>query len=176
MSRFILVLAVLGLFFAPITASANFQQGDKELTLSGTGSSDRDYDDTNFGVDIGVGYFFNTCLEGVLRQTVNYSKIQGDGTNWNGATRIGLDYNFVINRDDPRWRPFLGATVGYIYGDNTKDSFIAGPEGGLKAFVNDTTFIVASVGYDFKFSNNDDLEDDFKDGRWVYNLGLGFRW
>jgi len=70
----------------------------------------------------------------------------------------------------------LGATIGYLYGETVNESFLAGPEAGLKIFINDATFIVAGVGYDFVFENAGDANDAFDDGRFVYNLGIGFRW
>ena len=53
---------------------------------------------------------------------------------------------------------------------------MAGPEGGVKYFVNNTTFIFGSVQYQFFFEDDDDAEDSFDDGQWVYALGIGFRW
>lgn len=171
MSRTIFVLAILGLFLLPITASANFQVGDKEVTLSGSGSSDNDLDYTTFAADFGFGYFYSEHFEAVLRQNVAVADTPGD-SDWNGSTRIGADFNFDLQN----WRPFVGATIGYLYGDSVNESFIAGPEVGVKTFVNDTTFVLASVGYDFIFDDADEADDAFSDGRFIYNLGLGFRW
>ena len=63
-----------------------------------------------------------------------------------------------------------------MYGDAVEDTWVAGPEGGLKLFVNDTTFILGQIAYDFFFEDSDDADDAFDDGRWVYTLGIGFRW
>jgi len=172
MYRQILILTILCLFIVPFTAaSAEFKMGDKELTLSGSGTSDKDFDNTIFSADIGFGYFYNKYLEAVLRQNVAVVDIPG-GSDWNGSTRVGADFNFDLQN----WRPFLGATIGYLYGESVDESFIAGPEAGIKAFVNDTTFILASVGYDFLFDEADEAEDAFDDGRFIYNLGIGFKW
>ncbi|MDY0212802.1 MAG: hypothetical protein RBR06_07330 [Desulfuromonadaceae bacterium] len=171
MQRIIFMLTIMGMLYLPLTASAHFQAGDKELTLSGSGTSDNDFDNTTFSADLGLGFFFNEYLEGVVRQNVAVVDTPG-GSNWNGATRIGVDFNFDLGI----WRPYLGATVGYLYGDTVNEAFIAGPEAGLKVFVNDTTFIIAGVGYDFTFESANDADDAFDDGRFVYNLGIGFKW
>lgn len=55
------------------------------------------------------------------------------------------------------------------------ESFIAGPEAGIKYFVNDTTFINLGVEYEFVFEDADKADDAFDDGRFVYLLGIGFR-
>ena len=171
MWRKILVVALLGFLLAPCAAMAQFQMGDMELTLSGNGSSDNDFDTTIFSVEAGLGHFVSNNLEAVLRQGVSVIDQPGDNL-WNGSTRLGLDYHINLQA----WQPFLGASIGAIYGDSVKDQFIAGPEVGVKAFVNSTTFVLASVEYQILFDDADEVDDQFKDGRYVYNLGLGFKW
>ncbi|PKN11848.1 MAG: hypothetical protein CVU69_10240 [Deltaproteobacteria bacterium HGW-Deltaproteobacteria-4] len=171
MWRKIFVLALLGFLLAPGAAMAQFQMGDMELTLNGNGSSDNDFDATVTSVELSLGYFMNANLEGIVRQGVSYIDVPGDNI-WNGSTRLGLDYHFDLQM----WQPFVGASIGMIYGDMVKDQFIAGPEVGIKAFVNTTTFILASVEYDVLFEDADEVDDQFSDGRYVYNLGVGFRW
>jgi hypothetical protein len=171
MTRKITILAILSLFFVPFIASAQYQMGEKELTLSGSGTSDNDLDNTTFSTDIGFGYFFNPMLEMIIRQNAAFADTSS-GNDWNGSTRVGVDYNIDLQN----WQPFIGATIGYLYGENVKESFIAGPEGGVKAFVNNTTFIIASVGYDFIFEDADEADNAFDDGRFIYNLGIGFKW
>jgi hypothetical protein len=72
--------------------------------------------------------------------------------------------------------PYVGASIGYLYGNNLRDTWVAGPEGGLKVFVNDTTFIIGQLAYDFFFRHTDEVDSAFSDGRWVYTVGIGFRW
>lgn len=172
MWRKISMVVLLGFFLAPCAAMAQFQMGDKELTLNGNGSSDDDFDNTVFSVEAGLGYFFNKNLEGLVRQGVSVVDIPGSNDLWNGSTRLGLDYHFDLQQ----WQPFLGASIGYLYGDSVEETFIAGPEVGVKAFVNTTTFILASVEYQILFEDADEADDQFDDGRFVYNLGIGFRW
>lgn len=171
MWRKIFVVALLGFLLAPCAAMAQFQMGDMEMTLNGNGSSDNDFDTTVAGVEATLGYFVSDNLEAIVRQGVSLIDVPGDNV-WNGSTRLGLDFHF----DMQMWQPFVGASIGYIYGDNVKDQFIAGPEVGVKAFVNTTTFILASVEYDVLFDDADEVDDQFSDGRYVYNLGVGFKW
>lgn len=167
----LLMIAVLGFVLAPGVAMAQFQTGDKELTLSGNGSSDNDFDSTSFSMEAGFGYFYSENLEVLVRQGVFIVDRPG-ANSWNGSTRLGLDYHFDLQQ----YQPFLGASIGYLYGDDVKETFLAGPEAGIKAFVNSTTFILASVEYQVLFEDADEANDQFDDGRFVYNLGLGFRW
>ncbi|MBE0502330.1 MAG: hypothetical protein IBX47_12920 [Desulfuromonadales bacterium] len=150
---------------------AQYQMGHQKLTLSGSGASSNDFDTTNLSFDVGYGYFFNQNLEGVIRQSLNIIDQPGDNA-YNASTRIGVDYNINLRN----LHPFFGATVGYLYGDGVKESFIAGPEGGVKIFLSDSAFMIAAVGYDFIFEDADDANDAFDDGVYNYRLGFGYRW
>ena len=159
------VVAVLALL--PTVANAQFQQGDWELTLSGSGLSSDDFESTSLAANGSIGYFFTDQLEGAIRQNVTYVNVEDDGDDFAGSTAVGVDFHFDLDR----WQPFVGAFIGYRYGDAVEDDWFATPEGGLKYFVNNTTFIFGSVGYQFGFDSDDDLDD-----LWVYALGIGFRW
>jgi hypothetical protein len=158
------VVAVLALL--PAVANAQFQQGDWELTLSGQGVSDEDFDNTNVAVAGSLGYFFTDQIEVSFRQGINWLDIDGGGSDFAGRSAFAADFHFDLDR----WQPFVGINAGYNYGDNVDDNWFGGPEGGLKYFVNNTTFIFGQVSYQFIFESSD--QDDF----WVYLLGIGFRW
>ena len=163
MLRKLYLVPVLALFLVPAIANAQFEQGNYELTLSGAGSNDQDWTTGSFSVNASLGYFTSKELELGVRQTI----VWGDGGSaWSGQTQAFLDYHF----DMDRWQPFIGANIGYAYGDNVNDAWIAGPEGGVKYFVNSTTFIGASVAYEFN------LEEGLDEGGFLYTLGIGFKW
>ncbi len=177
MLRLSYVFVFFCLLFLPLTALAqqgqdfaHYQMGNQELTLSGSGVSDNSFDRTNLSFDVGYGYFFDSNWQGIIRQSLNIVDQPGDNA-YNAATRVGIDYNFNIGN----LRPFFGATFGYMYGDGVKDSFIAGPETGLKAFLSDSTFVIVAVGYDFIFESTNKARDAFSDGVFNYRLGLGYR-
>lgn len=171
MKKLFVLLAVI-LLALPATAMAKFQTGDYELTLNGSGSSDNDFDNNDFNMQFSLGYFFSEMLEGLLRQQAGFIARDPGEDDWNGSTSLGAAFNFPLGN----WVPFLGATVGYIYGDGVDETWIGSPEGGLKAFVNETTFIQALVQYQWFFDNADEADENFDDGRFVYGLGIGFRW
>ena len=50
------------------------------------------------------------------------------------------------------------------------DDWFAGPEGGVKYFVNTTTFVQAIVSYEFN------LQEGLDAGAFTYGLALGFKW
>jgi hypothetical protein len=164
-----LVSAVL--LMAPVSAFAQsgnpYQKGVREFTVVGSGSSDESFDNTALNTSLSIGQFFTDRLQGAIRQDISFSDI--GSSNWNGSTRLVADYHFGSGR----LVPLLGITLGYIYGDNVKEQFIAGPEAGLKFFMNSTTFVYGLIEYQFLFDDADDADDSFDDGRWVYGLGLG---
>jgi len=172
LTRVTILLSILGLALPAATFAQGFTQGDKDLLLSGSGTSSSDFDNNVFSIAGSLGYFFTDRIEGLIRQDVLFADAEGSGSNWNGATRVALDYHFDMGRV---W-PFIGVTLGYIYGDQVNDTWMAGPEGGVKVFVNDTTYILGMIEYDFFFDDSNNIEDAFDDGRFVYLLGIGFRW
>lgn len=168
---FAAALALLpGLVFAQ---SMGPEAGDREFTLAGTGSSDKDFDNSNFGISADIGWFTTEHLVWGIRQSVNYADVQGEDLTddfWNGSTRGYVDYHFLSDA----WQPFVGASLGGIYGDGVKDTGIFGLEGGLKYYALEDTFILARAEYQFFFSSGDDVQDNFDNGAWQYVFGVGF--
>lgn len=172
-----ITLCVLGAL--PMAASAQSsgfgpEEDDKEFSISGTGSSDQDFDSGSFGLTGELGWYLQDHVVAGIRQSVNYASIEGadlDDDFWNGATRGYLNYQFLNDRA----RPFVGASLGGIYGDGVEDSGFAGLETGLKYYVREKTYFLARIDYQFFFEDSDDVDDAFKDdGGWAYTVGLGY--
>jgi hypothetical protein len=170
--RLLIAAALVGLpLMVTSAAHAQFKDGDWELTLSGSAANGPDFDGVTANVNANLGYFITKELEVGVRQTVGFTDI-GTSGDLNGSTRIAVDWNFDIGKVVP----FLGANIGYVYGDAVNDTWEAAPEAGIKWFVNGTTFIFASVEYQFFFDHNtDSFGNAFSDGQFVYGLGIGFR-
>ena len=176
MKKFTLILLGTLLICWPLAANAQvddfqYAPGDMEFTLAGSGTNDEDFDGTTLSVEGGFGYFLTESWEAFLRQGFAFSDVPG-GSDWNASTRVGIDYNF----DFGRLKPLLGVSIGYLYGDDVEEQFIAGPEAGLKYFVNETTFIKLLAEYEFLFDDADEADENFDDGRFVYTVGIGFKW
>ncbi len=168
-TRVAVVISILCLVLPAAAPAQRFAQGDKEVLLSGSGASDQDFDSTIFAINGSLGYFFTDKIEGAVRQSVHYSQIEDGGSAWNGSTLLAVDYHFDMGRV---W-PFIGANIGWIYGDGVTDTGLAGPEGGVKIFVTDAAFILGMVQFDWFFDSDD---ESFDDGQWTYLIGVGFRW
>jgi hypothetical protein len=163
------VLALGAIALWPTTSHAQFKQGDYELTLGGTGANNRGFTAGSGGVDLSIGYFFTQNIEVAFRQNFDVASASGT-TDFTGESRVAADYNF----DFGKWVPFIGANIGGSYGNNGyKGSFEVAPEGGVKYFLNATTFIVAEAEYEIFFRNAHG--NSFNGGSWVYSLGLGVR-
>ncbi len=172
-----IALCFLGML--PMAASAQTsgfgpEEDDREFSISGTGSSDQDFDSGSFGFTGDLGWYLEDHVVAGVRQSVNYASIEGadlDDDFWNGTTRGYLNYQFL----EDRARPFVGASLGGIYGDGVEDSGFAGLETGLKYYVRDKTYFLARVEYQFFFDSTDDVDDAFQDdGAWAYTVGLGY--
>jgi len=163
MLRKLYLVPVLALLALPALSRAQFEAGNWELKLNGTGSNDQDFRTGAAAVGLSLGYFTTKELEIGVRQGLIWSD---GGSAWAGDTRLFADWHFDLDR----WQPYVGANVGYQYGDNVNDSWLAGPELGVKYFVNATTFIDANVAYEFN------LEEGLDTGAFFYGLGIGFKW
>ncbi len=151
------------------------QKGDRTFMLGGSGSSNRDFA-ANFdahvaSLELGLSWFIADNVAFTVRQGVSFAKIAGT-SDWNGSSRLGLD--FFLDLD--RFQPFVGAEAGLLYGETVKSQFVAGPNAGVLFFMNDTTFFNLGVVYQFLFENADEVSGVYNDGRFVYALGMGVKW
>ena len=161
--KFVLV-ALFAMFLVPAAAQAQFDEGDWDIQIAGSGSSDDSFDNTALSVGAQFGYLFNDNLEAGIRQTLAFSDTDGGGSSLAASTTGFVDYHF----DMDEWQPFVGAFIGYSYGDDVDEDGVWGPEGGVKYFVNSTTYIGFAVQYVIGFDS--DSEEFFS-----YQLSLGFR-
>ena len=140
------------------------------MTLSGTGSSDNDFDSNSFGLSASYGrYTTENWLLGI-RQGVNFTDPDNGDNAINGRTLGFVQYVF----GQGPWRPFIGFNAGGIYGDGVSDTFAAGPEAGVKYYPDRNTFIFGLVEYQVVFDDVSDFDNAFDDGNFSYTVGVGF--
>jgi hypothetical protein len=177
MYRRLTAVAVVASFFVVASSSApaaaQVRQGAWEATITGSGNADNSLHNGGIDVTGSVGYFLTDQFMIGLRQNVGYVDTGADNA-FTATTRAAADWHFLF-REDQKVIPFVGATLGYLYGD-VRDQWIAGPEAGVKWFLNESTFLYGTVAYDFLFRNPSDAGDAFDDGRFVYGVGIGFTW
>lgn len=166
----ILTVSTLAAAFLPLAVLAAPTAGTQEITLSGAGNSDKDFDTTLLNVQGSWGQYLDQNSLWGIRQSIGIFDTEGEETQFQGSTRIFYDYHFGTGNT----RPFIGANIGGVYGDGVEETFSAGPELGLKHWVNDSTFITGMVEYQFLFESGDEFEDNYDDGRLLYSLGVGY--
>lgn len=145
--------------------------GDVDFMIGGSGTSNKDFDDSLGGINFSVGQYLRSTQQIVLRQTINYSNPSDQGRSWNGASRIAFDQYFL---DRTPWRPFAGASLGGVYGDNVRDTWAAGLEAGLKYYVRPRVFIELIAEYAWYFRHSNKIDNSFDTGQWNWALGTGF--
>ncbi|MBC8010922.1 MAG: hypothetical protein H7067_12595 [Burkholderiales bacterium] len=146
------------------------QDGENEFTLAGTGSSSDSLDDSAGGLSASYGWYLNETLLLSVRQSVDYINPDSGDDSLAGTTAVAIDHHFGSDRV----RPFIGASTGFLYGDEIDDSLFAGLEGGLKFYVQPRTFLFALVEYIWSFEDSDDADDTFSDGGFRWTAGVGF--
>ncbi len=169
-TRVAVAISIFCLVFPAAAPAQRFAQGDKEVLLNGTGVSSKCFDSTIFSIQGSLGYFFTDNIEAAVRQGVAFTSIEDGGSAWNASTTAAADYHWDLGR----FWPFAGGNIGFTYGDDVSDTWIVGIEGGVKFFVNDAAFLLGMVQWQW-FLDDDD-EQGFEDGQWVYTIGVGFLW
>jgi hypothetical protein len=160
------------LLLLPAVASAQIR-GPFELTFGASAVNSSRFDGFSAAGDASLGYFLTDQLEVGIRQTVTYNDVVSPRI-LDASTAAAVDFHFPLGERN-EFMPFIGANLGYIYGSGVKNTFEGAPEGGLKYFVNNTTFLFVQVEYQFFFRKGSGIGNGFKDGQFVYTGGIGFR-
>lgn len=162
-------LPVLALLAVPAISSAAFETGDFDMQLSASGAAPKSMQYGQAGARVGLGYFLTKEVEIGVRQEVSWRETpksndfavyqrQDNGTftrvktksqAWGGSSAASMDYHFDLGA----WQPFVGGMVGYSYQQQQRGSAFVAPEVGVKYFVNSTTYVFASVEYDYNLSH-----------------------
>lgn len=171
------VLAVLPLLALPLAAAAQDlggtrgpSMGDWEGTLSGNGSSDNDFDNHTIGVSGSLAKYMTPNILLGVRHSMNYTDVEAGDDVVNSATRGFADYVF----DAGNFRPYVGVSLGGIYGKGVNDTFAAGPQGGVKFYADQNTFVFVQTEYLFTFDRANDAREAADDGQFYHTLGIGF--
>jgi hypothetical protein len=155
------VLSLAAALALPLAVNAQPAAQDWEVILSGNGSAESDFDTGQFGTTLSLGYYLTDAFEVGLRQSVDFAS----DDQWRGATRLAVDYNFVMDK----LVPFVGANLGYTYQNNNHDdSWGWGLEGGLKYYLQSKAFLFGIGEYQMPFQGK-----MFREGSWRFGLGIG---
>ncbi|MCC6681388.1 MAG: hypothetical protein IT445_10855 [Phycisphaeraceae bacterium] len=170
----LLVIGVLAMM--PVAAHAQRDRYDSEIrgpeatdwefTLSGSGVSSNDLDNTNFATTFSLGYYLTDAIEPGVRQSIIFAD-NNDDSSTSGSTRGFIDYNFDLGA----LRPFVGASLGAVYGDGVDNdhNWTTGVEAGIKWYVLAKTFLYGIAEYQWE------PEESFSDnGSFFYGVGIGF--
>jgi hypothetical protein len=167
------IYSMSAVLLAPVAAlAAGPEAGDKSFTIAGSGSNDKNFDNGAYGATLELGYFLTDAWQAGLRQSINGFAGDEIPNAWNGASRVFVNYNFLDNR----YRPYLGANLGGIYGKEVSNTGTAGLEAGLKVYVLDKTYLNFGVEYAFLFEDTKDFENKSNNGIYLYTIGVGFNW
>lgn len=145
---------------------SGLQQDERKLSAIHFGLNDEGPGHPDQASSSNIGRFLN--LEKILRNDQSYIDLPGMD-DWDYSTRMIVDYYF----GSEEWVPMIGLSMGYVQNENENSRFVAGPEIGLKYFMNPSTFLYGLLGYQFLFDNEDAEEDLFYNGRFIYGIGLG---
>src|SRR3569832_2514887 len=132
MKKSLLALAIgVGLPFSAVVAAdmngSSFgpKAGDNEFTLSGGGTSNKQFDRSTVTLSLIYGKYITDSWQWSIRQGVNDADVANDHQ-LNGSTRLAVDYHWIFDR----WRPLVGGGGGAGGGGGGGGAGGAGPGGG----------------------------------------------
>jgi hypothetical protein len=172
MTRIQAFVVVASLVAWPGLAVAQPTEDEWELTLTGSGSNDNDWDAGAFGATGSLGYFLTENFELLFRQTFAFANSDEESGSYGASSRVAADYHFDLGR----FQPFVGANLGFAYGDEIDETAFAAPEVGAKFYVKQQTFLFALAEYQFFFDDASEADEAFDNGAFVYSIGVGFSW
>lgn len=143
-----------------------------EFSIGGAGVSNDELDAGAAQLGASFGYYANEVVLLSVRQNGSFSDAGPSASDeWNGASRVAIDFHLPLGRV----APYAGANFGYVYGETVSDTFVAGPEAGVKFYLQDDAFLQIGAEYQFFFDDDDSLSSAFDDGQVLYGIGLGLR-
>jgi hypothetical protein len=141
--------------------------GTWEFTLGGSGSADNHFNSGGFSLAASLGYYLSDLFEIVARQNASLSDF--GSSVFQGQTRVALDLNFGSGPV----RPVIGGNVGYVYGDEIRDTWSAAPEAGLKIYMKKDVFLSLMGEYQFFFQKANEADTAFHNGMFLFEVALG---
>jgi len=142
-------------------------RGSYEFAVGGAGQANDRLNGAGVSLSAAAGYYLQNDWLLSLRQDVGYSDVGNDTST--GFTRLALDWV----RPEGWFRPLIGASLGFAYGESINETIAIGPEVGLRYFVKPSTFVEAKVEWQVFFTTTEDSSEIFDDGALLYSIGLG---
>jgi hypothetical protein len=165
------LLALAALLLTPALVWAQNLANDAgpfEITVSGAGENDREFENGGFSLAGGVGFFIIPELEIAVRDGVDYTSTKNSGSSWDNTVKGAIDFNLPLDH----FEPYIGGNVGYFGSDQFRSSPEAAPEVGLKILFTKNVFVFVQAEYDFYWHS---AGVNLDNGTFEYALGLGFR-
>ena len=163
---------IIGLLFGNGSASALPGDGSSELLVSGGFNHTQNSDTGSLNVDLSYGYYLTPGWQLGIRQAINSTFVDDGGDFWLATTTPFLNYNFRLTNIIV---PYLGGFIGLAWNDRDATG-TAGPQGGVKFFVHNNTFLNLGYRYEVFFSRIDTVDNNSSRGNHVGNIGVGFTW
>ena len=171
LSRAVALLICLGVLGVSSNSYAQPAASDKEIEVSAGLFHAQGSDTGALNVDLALGYYLTPGWQLGLRQALNYTFVDDGPDTWVATTAPFLNYHFRFGNIVP----FLGGFIGLAWNDRDATGII-GPQGGVKFFLNEQTYLGVRYRYEWFFNSLRRVGRDADDGNHVFTVGIGFLW
>ena len=163
---------LIGSLAGVATVAAAPREGASEALISGGFFHAEGSDIGSLNLDLSYGVYLTPGWQLGFRQALNYNFIEGASDQWIATTAPFVNYNF---RATDVVYPYLGAFIGAAWNDRDVTGTL-GPQGGVKLYVHDQTFVNIGYRYEWFWSSFKRIDDESDNGNHVVNIGVGFTW
>ena len=155
-----------GVQIPPYEPERGPRAGSWEATFGGIGASLDQFDNNRVGAGASLGYYITPWLPVGVRQSVFWEWGSDLTDSSAGISRAFIDFQAPLGA----FQPFIGGIIGAQYGKNVDEKLIYGPEGGIKYWLNESTFMYGL------FEWHAQEGEAFDNGNAVYTIGFGLNW
>lgn len=149
-------------------------EGTKEATLTGGFNRDIGSGTGNLNINGELGYYIDPMIEVGIRQGFFYTLQEDASDIWRASTAPFFDYHFRDCSESQIIVPFAGLFVGAVWNESDFTGY-TGPDLGIKAYVNKSTFFTARYNYEWFFDELDENQNDINSAH-IITVGLGYNW
>jgi hypothetical protein len=147
-ARLFATAILIGWVVSDASVNAASTDGASEAQVSAGFFHAQGSDSGSLNLDLSYGYYLTPGWQLGIRQGLNYNFIDDSRDFWLASTTPFFNYHFHVTDIIV---PYLGGFMGLVWNDRDATGTI-GPQGGVKFFVHDRTFL--NVGYRYEIFFN----------------------
>jgi hypothetical protein len=123
-----------------------------------------------------LNYLLTPAQKISVQQKISVDDLGERASDLKGDTKSRYTFHYGdVGPGPSKLRPFVGANADYVYGSKIDNSFMVGPEAGLKVRVQPDMLVVLKTNYQFSYRDVRQIDEALDDGAFSYRIGVELR-